>query len=1765
MARSDHDRQRPFPTLSPAPTVTSMKSDKSMDRPVKFTDWPDWEYHKQWPFPTPSPAPTVTSMKSDKSMDRPVKFTDWPDWEYQRQWPFPTPSPAPTVTSMKSDKSMDRPVKFTDWPDWEYHKQWPFPTPSPAPTVTSMKSDKSMDRPVKFTDWPDWEYHRQWPFPTPSPALTVTSMKSDKSMDRPVKFTDWPDWEYHKQWPFPTPSPAPTVTSMKSDKSMDRPVKFTEWPYWEYQRAKKEKTLSPCQVLNIHQSLHGEKSTLVAGLLTEEHFSCSVCTEVLKDPVTVPCGHNYCRPCIMTYWARPDISGNYSCLQCKKKSKTRPALDPISALAEVIQKLQQAQYSPVLPAQQYAGPEDVTCDICTGRKLRAVKSCLTCTASYCENHVKHHYTVVALQGHVLVEAAGDLEQRLCPQHHRALEVFCRTDQTHICSLYSVQEHRGHDAVLLRKEGDTEDKLKSNLHWPKLITEFTGTIDQDWTSDCVEVSALGRPLELGMLYNCCSDSYISGARLWDEDTISSMCLSVPLPDTTVKTISGDSLSERFRALGVATPLRVSFVSGLVEVGGAASYLNHAPQCEQQERVTLHHRTTTKLQMISQKLVDRGPQFTPAECEKATHVVLAVLYGTQNFFVFNNSHFTGQISGEMEEIINKMSSMSTTNLSDSEKMKCSKYICNLHSDVSGFRSEMDFFSALEVFGSLSQLSCIPVPLKVWLYPLKNLDLKSAHLAAEISQDLVCKAEHFFEHLRQETQRCQNILTDSNSCVLTCFPELSPKLTQFSEMLQQHQPELQRSLSQSLLSIRQKGETGEEGLRELLERDDLIPFSSMYLQQWLIYEKIRVKAFNDCRAANISIVKHQEELEAIIRNQKNDRVLCLSLPEDESLLLTPHFKQTINLEGLSKKISSDLQAVITSRVAGSCGGECVLVASTVPGSSVPGSTVVLYEAGQVVSSNIKLGSVPGPAVTVHIKQNSVTLKMDTSRGREAYRVEYRDVRCGPGTFSGGTWRVVEIPGPEDTHVLSGLDAGTRYQLRYSIRSSSSMSDLSRIMEFQTIIRARPGKPAVTSSNRDSTRVCWLKAEDRDPVLYYTVEYKEVGLEGWSSLTVKNGECECRLNQTQNTRYRVRVTAVYGEGDTSEPSEETETPVHVWTIDFSEKTASIFLEVLKMQPEKKPVELRGWSDEESEVRSFLQCLNYVSQLSGADEFFPAVCKAVGPRQVEQVTPLLQAMGFTLTLGGDLSSHCCRSVGRVLGPSASRLDLSLQPEHISHRDTRLIFKHIHTLQKLRLNKKLLFRITRALRSQGGCSSVTIEELSLIQPEGMLSRVMSSLVLLLRHWTVQCLDLTACQIEAQSVTGLLMYQGLLTIRLSAKSLQLLTLLVYEAQKEELTQHFLQKVGGDLTSCSLNWEVIHYLLQVKGPPVTVDFRRNKTTLQNIRDIFPYLSRVMIKRLPHRFLMVIMREIYETRAAHCVSSLLKWSEKNIVLNSRVLDAVDCAALCFTLQHSEGVQLSLLWSSIPEGVLENILLLYNVSLLSVDRKLLLQLLRCCFSSELQQGAAAALLRSLQHRLHFSCVTAVDLTGPTDGQVLVLGHEDCMVVSMVIQRSSVAVELSLHDCEIEDAGLQQFFPILHRIRLSCSKALLLHFLSLLSGGLEAESVKWAESLSQALGGEVDLSHTPLDPGVCGSIALLLEHSEGLSDLDLSHCQLTDRCLELLLPHLQKTRVLDLSNNNITDCMTERLYSIISASSNLHTVRLFNNKITDKKLLVTDRHVEIW
>ncbi|XP_041099731.1 tripartite motif-containing protein 16-like [Polyodon spathula] len=208
---------------------------------------------------------------------------------------------------------------------------------------------------------------------------------------------------------------------------------------------------------------------MASNLWSEDRFSCSVCLELLKDPVAIPCGHSYCMGCIKNCWDHTDHTGVYSCPQCRETFTPRPDLRRNTMLAAVVEELKKTGLNPP-PAQSYAGSGDVPCDACTGRKFKAVKSCLTCLASYCETHVKPHYEGAAFKRHKLVNATGNLEQKLCAEHQKVLEVFCRTDQTFICLLCTQDKHKSHDTVSAETErtgkqkqlGETQTEIQQRI-------------------------------------------------------------------------------------------------------------------------------------------------------------------------------------------------------------------------------------------------------------------------------------------------------------------------------------------------------------------------------------------------------------------------------------------------------------------------------------------------------------------------------------------------------------------------------------------------------------------------------------------------------------------------------------------------------------------------------------------------------------------------------------------------------------------------------------------------------------------------------------------------------------------------------------------------------------------------------------------------------------------------------------------------------------------------------------------------------------------------------------------------------------------------------------------------------------------------------------------------------------------------------------------------------------------------------------------------------
>ncbi|KAM9463350.1 uncharacterized protein ACWYII_009089 isoform 3-T6 [Salvelinus alpinus] len=1933
-----------------------------------------------------------------------------------------------------------------------------------------------------------------------SPAPSYLSMKSDHSMGQPINFRDGVlDGAFSPQSVQSAASPAPSYLSMKSDHSMGQPINFRDGVLDVAFRAKQRKMSASTSHLSVKsESITDHPCTfsgrpyhcaLTASLLAEDHFRCSVCTGVLNEPVSFPCGHSFCRQCIETYWNKPVKKKVYDCPGCQRRYLTCPVLFTNLTLDKVIRKLQQTGFKvPALPPHRYAGPGDVGCDLCTEKQLKAVKFCLTCAASYCESHIRQHYTVAALQRHTLMEVTGNLDQKLCNEERQtALRLEAKLEQMN---------------TEYAEEKTQKNKLTQNVKNPTTeLTCYAKRSSKDWATDCFVLAALGRPLDLGMMYDCCNDCLCSDVGLWDESTIADMRQSLPRPHTQVTCIEGDSLQDRFRALDVTTSLRASVLSGLVEVGGAAGYLNHPAQSKNKDRVTLQYRTTTRLDMLSHRVFEE----TVKRDSKATHVVMAVLYGAQAFFIFDDTCVSGEKragggEADMRSVIKKMApSFSAdhmlSSLSDNEKINSLLYQCTLHSDVDHINGSMTYGQAVQALESLpkhlGQQGEKAVPLYTWLYPLKNLDT-----SVQITEGFLSEAEDVVEHLRQVTMRCQDMMTllHINDDVMKWFPSVKGKLAEFSELLQKYQSEFKRGLAMAVKTVRENEEMDGKRLRDILQNHDQSPFCSQHTHQWLNNKEEEIKALLICKAKNIPIVKEvqekaktipivkevqekaktipivkevQEKVKHIdiwgevykkarniargkkvqkkakhihtrkevqnkarnittgkevqnkarnittgkevqdkarnittgqevqdkanniatgkevqnkanniatgkevqnkarnittgkevqdkarnittgqevqdkanniatgkevqnkannittgkevqnkannittgkevqnkanniatgqevqdkanniatgkevqnkannittgkevqnkanniatgkeVQNKANNittgkevrspnRTLCFTLTslvgEDPYLSTMKQYRHsaletTTNQSGitgqqqtqhafkppdLTDKIQSDLHLFTTSNEDRRDGEKFNFIVAAIPDVTFPGSRIGLYQNGRLIGRNFKLGSKPNPAEITEIKQNSFNLKFPQSKVTSPvkYRIEYT-------AQSDVQWTVRYLPsdpgsvglGPDhcNTCKLPGLKPDTKYQVRYSAVDSSSMSDFSMVTMVKTNPRSTPGQPCVKLVDGENVRVTWRIAEEEDggPVLRYAVEFREAGLEGWSSVSTTGPERTCIISQTSGTCYRVRVSAVYGEGDTSKPSTETDVPVNVWSIDLSQRKASFLRDVLKVQPEKKPVELKGWSDDESEVRSFLQCLPYISQLrfvnnnnnAGVIQFvlnlsvaaadhdagtgwswskflslvwsyssFPfnedvhpseqcvflldlySCAMASGTKKGRSLIPLLrpvyqsapavwyvnlarrkasvflevlklqpvkrqmqvkcwsdeesevksflqclpyvsqlsfndnnlvhflhknreqaqhfaalfQAHGFTLSLGGELPRQTCTSVGRILALCTSGVKLGLTPSKISLRGASILFRHPLMLHNLILNEIMTVKLTRLLATGRVSAPMGIKELSLVfensqLPEDVLSRVLSSVASLLRLWTVQCLDLTECTIHGHSLILLLGHQGPLKLKLCPDTLQQLAVVVHEAQDKDLTHSFLKKVGGDLTSCRLDWEVLLSLLQHSTHNITVNLRENRLSERNIKDLRPFLGRIIFK-------------------------------------------------------------------------------------SVERNLLLLFLHCYSASKFQPGATA-LLGALQHRLDFS--SSVGLSTKDQGKPLCLSSADCKVLARVLKQSRCATELILRDCEISDIALRKLLlKIPRRVNLSPSKAILVQLVQTCN---KNNAVHHAGPLVRALGGEMDLSETKLDQKACRSLALVLEHSKGLSELDLSRCQLTDHHLQPLLTHLHKVQVLDLSHNAISNCLSKKILKAVSTSKG-HIVRLTNNRMKAKPL----------
>ncbi|XP_009302442.1 uncharacterized protein isoform X2 [Danio rerio] len=276
---------------------------------------------------------------------------------------------------------------------------------SPTPSCMSLRSECSMDPLTNFRGGENYPLdYRVKPERAASPTISYMSLRTDWSMDPPSNLRDVPlDTRIKEE--------NETATVSTNNSQMDNTFMLKG-------RLERAPSPAPSYMSQIYSDwFEGPLTSCKAEgnisfnprLMTEDHLKCPLCKSMLKDPVSITCGHNYCRGCINAFW--DNCAGDFVCPQCGRASETRPVLNTNVALAEVVKDLQKT-FSPALPPRCYAGPEDVACDFCTENRLKAVKACSTCGVFLCETHIRQHYTIPALQKHTLRDVTGEDQMKM---------------------------------------------------------------------------------------------------------------------------------------------------------------------------------------------------------------------------------------------------------------------------------------------------------------------------------------------------------------------------------------------------------------------------------------------------------------------------------------------------------------------------------------------------------------------------------------------------------------------------------------------------------------------------------------------------------------------------------------------------------------------------------------------------------------------------------------------------------------------------------------------------------------------------------------------------------------------------------------------------------------------------------------------------------------------------------------------------------------------------------------------------------------------------------------------------------------------------------------------------------------------------------------------------------------------------------------------------------------------------------------------------------
>ncbi|XP_046557336.1 E3 ubiquitin-protein ligase TRIM9-like [Haliotis rubra] len=194
-----------------------------------------------------------------------------------------------------------------------------------------------------------------------------------------------------------------------------------------------------------------------AKILTDNHLTCVICTEVFTDPATLQCNHTFCKSCLLKYTnTQPEAiqAKSIPCPSCRQLTKVTT---PDSPVEEWVSQLKPSHVIQGLMDECGPGSKAAHVNICSvckvqGKTTPATSWCSVCDDVFCDGCLEMHNMMPMSRDHEVVGLSDTTKrkakQRLMCKLHKdeQIKLFCKDCRVAICHTCCSIKHRKCDDV-----------------------------------------------------------------------------------------------------------------------------------------------------------------------------------------------------------------------------------------------------------------------------------------------------------------------------------------------------------------------------------------------------------------------------------------------------------------------------------------------------------------------------------------------------------------------------------------------------------------------------------------------------------------------------------------------------------------------------------------------------------------------------------------------------------------------------------------------------------------------------------------------------------------------------------------------------------------------------------------------------------------------------------------------------------------------------------------------------------------------------------------------------------------------------------------------------------------------------------------------------------------------------------------------------------------------------------------------------------------------